>query len=221
MKRIPEPELMDDPEQARAYARADFSEPHQAFVEHFRRRFPERRPQRVLDLGCGAADISIRFARCYAHCQIVGVDGAEAMLALGREAVQEAGLANRIELLRLHLPARIPGDLPFDTILSNSLLHHLADPQTLWQTIVAAGERGAAVAIMDLARPSSLQAADALVAEYAGSEPPVLRRDFYHSLLAAYRPQEVRAQLAIAGLEGALTIENVSDRHVLMWGCLP
>ncbi len=32
MDRIPEPELMDEVEQARAYAAADFSEPHQAFV---------------------------------------------------------------------------------------------------------------------------------------------------------------------------------------------
>ena len=39
MERIPEPELMDDPEQARAYASADFSEPHQAFVERFTQRF--------------------------------------------------------------------------------------------------------------------------------------------------------------------------------------
>lgn len=63
IERIPEPELMDDPEQARAYAGADFSEPHQAFVERFTQCFPRHRPRRVLDLGCGAADITIRFAR--------------------------------------------------------------------------------------------------------------------------------------------------------------
>lgn len=32
LKRIPEPELMGDPEQARAYANADFSVPHRAFA---------------------------------------------------------------------------------------------------------------------------------------------------------------------------------------------
>ena len=36
MRRIPEPELMDDAEQAKAYAEADFSEPNQRFLELFR-----------------------------------------------------------------------------------------------------------------------------------------------------------------------------------------
>ena len=91
MDRISEPELMDDVEQARAYAAADFSEPHQAFVEHFRQRFADCNPKQVLDLGCGPADISIRFARAYPQCTLTGVDGAAAMLALGRDAVSAGG----------------------------------------------------------------------------------------------------------------------------------
>ena len=78
MERIPEPELMDDPEQARAYASADFSEPHQAFVERFTQCFPGHAPRRALDLGCGAADITIRFARAYPDCELTAVDGAPA-----------------------------------------------------------------------------------------------------------------------------------------------
>ena len=49
MQRVPEPELMDDPAQALAYAGADFSEPHQAFVAHFRERFPDFHSGSVLD----------------------------------------------------------------------------------------------------------------------------------------------------------------------------
>ena len=43
MQRIPEVELMDDPEQTLAYARADFSEPHNHFVALFREHFAEVR----------------------------------------------------------------------------------------------------------------------------------------------------------------------------------
>jgi len=51
MKRTLEPELMDDPEQARAYAKADFEEENQGFVELFRRSYPGMTEGHVLDLG--------------------------------------------------------------------------------------------------------------------------------------------------------------------------
>ena len=188
MKRIPEPELMDDTEQARAYAHADFSEPHQAFVEHFHRCLPDHEPKHVLDLGCGPADISIRFARAYPACTIIGIDGARAMLHFGRTAVEAAGLSSRIRPQGYYRPSK--------------------------------QVRGAAVLIMDLLRPGSEQSAQALVEQYANGEPPILRTDFYHSLLAAYRPEEIREQLQAAGLDRCLRTEVVSDRHLLIWGTL-
>lgn len=40
MQRIPEPDLMDDDAQARAYAEADFSEPHENFIALFKQQWP-------------------------------------------------------------------------------------------------------------------------------------------------------------------------------------
>lgn len=206
---------MDDPAQALAYARADFSEPHQAFVGYFQERFPQWRPKRALDLGCGPADISIRFARAYPECEIVGVEGAAAMLEHAREAVRRAGLAGRVRLLHRRLPAT---DLPggFDTVISNSLLHHLHDPMVLWTVVSACAAPGAAVCVMDLMRPETRAQADALVAQHAAGEPEILRRDFLNSLCAAFTPREVEDQLRRTGLP--LAVETVSDRHVLVWG---
>jgi len=51
-------------------------------------------------------------------------------------------------------------------------------------------------------------------------EAPVLKEDFYNSLLAAFEPGEIEAQLREAGL-GALQIEQVSDRHLAVWGRAP
>ena len=62
MDRILESELMDDPKQAEAYARADFAKENQGFVDRFKEYFPEFSQGKVLDLGCGPADIPIRFA---------------------------------------------------------------------------------------------------------------------------------------------------------------
>ncbi|HVO27204.1 MAG TPA: hypothetical protein VMW56_26635 [Candidatus Margulisiibacteriota bacterium] len=52
---------------------------------------------------------------------------------------------------------------------------------------------------------------------YASGEPAVPRTDFYNSLLAAYRPVEIEAQLEAAALSH-LAIEVISDRHFIVWG---
>jgi ubiquinone/menaquinone biosynthesis C-methylase UbiE len=218
MDRIPEPELMDEAEQARAYAAADFSEPHQAFIEHFRQRFSDYNPKQVLDLGCGPADISIRFACAYPQCTLTGVDGAAAMLALGRDAVIAGGLQSRVELVQVYLPGSLPKAGSFDTVISNSLLHHLADPMVLWDTLKANASEKSVIFIMDLLRPDSQAAAHELVERYASEEIEVLKHDFFHSLLAAYRPKEIDVQLRQAGLVRHLQVELVSDRHFIAWG---
>ncbi len=219
MERVPEPELMDDPAQAQAYAKADFSEPHGAFIEHFRNLFPGRVPHRVLDLGCGAADISVRFARAWPEASLTALDGAVAMLSCARACVQAAGLEARITLCQRRLPDLDGIPRAFDAVISNSLLHHLHRPEVMWRAIKSIALPGASVLVMDLSRPPSREAAEALVAAYAANEPPVLQRDFLNSLCAAFRPEEVRRQLEAAGL--AFSVEAVSDRHLLVHGSMP
>jgi hypothetical protein len=71
---------------------------------------------------------------------------------------------------------------------------------------------------MDLIRPDSEDKARAMVKEGAGSEHPVLQHDFFQSLLAAFTMDEVRAQVAAAGLE--LTVAPIGVRHMLIKGLL-
>jgi len=218
VQRVPEPELMDAQEQAAAYAAADFAAPNEMFVGLFCNRFANFRAGRILDLGCGPADIPIRMAQRLPSAQLVAVDAAAEMVRLARTAVQAAGLESRIQLQQ----ARVDGGLALraDAVVCNSLLHHLADPMDLWQCVVACAVPGAPVLVMDLVRPPSTTSARALVEAYATGEPEVLRQDFYNSLCAAYRPQELGEQLARAGLAG-LAVETVSDRHMVAWGTVP
>jgi SAM-dependent methyltransferase len=220
--RTPEPELMESPEQARAYAAADFSVPHEAFVECFRERFPEFAGGRVVDLGCGTADVTVRFALALPASAVHGVDGSTAMLELGAEHVRASGLGGRITLQRAHLPVDdAVGELagPYDATISNSLLHHLDDPMVLWHTVTALTRVGAPVLVMDLRRPSDTDEVEWLVATYAAGEHPVLQADFRASLLAAYTVDEVGEQVDAAGVP--FTVETSGDRHLLVCGSAP
>ncbi len=219
MDRICEPELMNDPEQARAYAQADFNEANSLFLDLFDRYFPESKPEQVLDLGCGPGEITLRFAERHPSCHITGIDGAEAMLAFAhRHLERRLDLKGRVNFRKVRLPADCLRQ-GYDTLLSNSLLHHLQDPLLLWREIQRFGLPGAAVLVMDLERPASLLQAKTLVERYAAQEPEILRRDFFNSLCAAFNQTEVRMQLFEAGLAD-FQVEKVSDRHLAIHGRL-
>ena len=220
MQRQPEPELMGAAEQAAAYAQADFSAPHQFLVDQISRLLPQLpATARVLDLGCGPADVTVRFARAFPGWHIDGVDGAPAMLELGREQVAAAGFGARVRLYRAVLPGDpLPGS-GYQVVLSNSLLHHLHRPQVLWQAVRAAVAPGAAVYVTDLRRPAHEDVLRQLVNAYSAPEPAVLRRDFEASLRAAFTVREVRAQLVLAGLP-ELAVTELTDRHLAVFGRL-
>lgn len=222
MQRLPEPELMDDDAQALAYAAADFSEPNAAFVAHFVDAFPAFDAGTIVDLGCGPGDIALRLAARLPAAQVIGIDGSAAMLALAERAraAAPAAIAARVRFQRTMLQD-LPGTLPpAAAVVSNSLLHHLADGGLLWRAARAIARPGAALLVMDLARPDSAVEARAIVAQYAAGAADVLREDFYNSLLAAFTPAEVEAQLAGLGL-GGIPVRRVSDRHWLAAGRLP
>lgn len=221
MKREPEPELMEGQEQARAYAHADFEDPHSRFLSLMQDTFTVREVGPwVVDLGCGTADISLRVARAYPDCKVHGVDASQAMLDYGRQAILEAGLGDQVQLHSGYLPGVALPRSTYDTIVSNSLLHHLPDPMILWREVRRWSHPGSGIFVMDLLRPDDHHRARELVRAYCGDEPEILQRDFYHSLLAAYRPDEISDQLREADL-AHLEVRTVSDRHMVVAGRVP
>lgn len=227
MERTPEPDLMNEKAQAKAYAEANFSEPHENFVDLFKEYFSRESgssPEEVLtgnilDLGCGPADVIVRFAKRFTQCNIVAVDGADSMLEYAKEAIKQAGLTDRITLQKIYLPNGSINDLDYQAIISNSLLHHLKDPQSLWKVINKYSKNGTFVFIMDLMRPRNELGAKELMEEYASDEPEILQQDFYNSLLAAYTIAEVEEQLERERLI-ELKVLPVSDRHLVVHGYL-
>lgn len=219
MRRVLEPELMDDEAQAAAYARADFAEPNTLFCMQMAVRFGVLERARVVDLGCGPADIPIRLARIHRRWMFDVVDGSEAMLSHARREIENAGLEGRIRIFCSVLPAPGLSESDYDIVISNSLLHHMPQPDVFWNEVKRLARPGARVMIMDLARPISEDRVRAIVTRYAGEEPEVLQRDFRASLRAAFTPEEVEEQLALAGMS-AMKVDMISDRHLLAYGLL-
>lgn len=218
MKRIPEPELMDDEDQVRAYAGADFEEAHRNFITLFQATFGHNLRGYVLDLGCGHGDISMRFARAYPGCFVHGIDGSEAMIRCGKKLLTDAhDIQGRVDLIQGMLPEVVPPRKTYNIIISNSLLHHLPNPRILYPFIQRYAVSGAPVFIMDLKRPQTTGEADELVQTYAAHEPEILKRDFYNSLLAAFTVEEVQEQLQGTKL-AHLPVKEVNDRHLVIAG---
>ena len=246
MKRIREPELMDDPLQARAYAEADFSGTDQAFTERILTLLAafdaghgapvaaadsplSLAAPRILDLGCGPGNISFRLAAALPRASLLGIDGAAAMLALAeRKRLVEHQRWLHLRFHQACLPVAaglleaLPASFapPYSLIVSNSLLHHLHDPAVLWRAVRQWAAPGALVVVRDLRRPASLEGLRTLVRRHAAAAPPVLRRDYANSLAAAFRPEEVEAQLGAEGLF-SLRVEPLDDRYLEVRGRLP
>ena len=147
MDRILEPELMDDPEQARAYAQADFEEENQEFVNRFLAYYPDWTEGHLLDMGCGPADIPIRFARALPDCRITAVDASAAMIRLADQAIKAAGLENRI-VLRSDRVQSVTLPEPADAGVSNSLLHHISNPLQFWYSMKKLVKSGSYVLVI-------------------------------------------------------------------------
>jgi len=222
MERIPEPELMNDLEQVAAYAGPHLDNGYWLFIQRFRKFFPRLpREGAALDLGCGPAAIPLRLARLLPQWEIHGVDGSSVMLASGREAVRREGLENRIRLVH----GILPGDLilprkRYEAVISNSFLHHLADPMVLWQAIRRYGEPRAAILVVDLLRPTDEESAELVIDNYVPDAPPMLRRDMLLSLRAAYTLEEISAQLQQADLAGDLAVKMASPCQFAVCGHL-
>ena len=220
MPRQAEPEFMDIPAEAAAYARADFSDVNQAFVDRLMELAAHLEAAAALDLGTGPGDIPVRVGRARPRWRLVAVDASAAMLDYAGQAVAAAGLSGSIELVLADakdtgLPAR-----SFDVVFSNSILHHVNATDRFWAELKRVGKPGAIVLLRDLARPESAEGAAEIVHRHAPGESEILREEFYRSLLSAYTPEEVTAQLARAKLE-SLAVAMASDRHLDVFGRLP
>ena len=221
MQRRLEPELMKGDAQVQAYAAADFSSGDQATIEASQRLLSRTSPlppnPLVVDLGCGPGNITLRLAGLFPKARIIGIDGAESMLAFARERAQQQQLG--ISFLRQTLQEVLRGALlgQADLIVSNSLLHHLHQPDLLWMVTRDLAAPGCRTLHRDLRRPASDAEIQQLLLKHLPLAPEVLKHDFAASLAAAFEPQEVTAELHRLDLN-QMTVSSEDDLYLVVSG---
>lgn len=210
MERELEPEVMDDPAEAAAYDAMDHEEPNRAFVE----RLVELGARgRVLDIGTGPGQVPLLLCQRLRGVRVLGVDLAESMLVRARARVAASPHAGRVELRRADAKALPLPDASFDTVCSNTILHHLADPRPLLAEAARVLAPGGALLVRDLFRPPTPDAAHRLVERHAAGATPAQRELFRASLHAALTPDELRRLADESGLGDAELVID-SDRHM-------
>ena len=200
--------------EAQAYAKADFEEVNELFVQTLLAMTASHSRLWALDLGTGPADIASRVAACQPGWIVVPLDASWAMLKIAKARTQAPLRLVLGDAKRLPFP-----DNSFDVVFSNSILHHITDTHVFWAEVQRVAKQGGLLFLRDLRRPANETEAQNIVETYSGEESGLLKEEFLRSLLAAYTPEEVKEQLSRAGLY-FLSVREVSDRHLDVWGRL-
>jgi ubiquinone/menaquinone biosynthesis C-methylase UbiE len=215
LTRVLEPEVMNSPKEAADYDSMDHAEVNRRFVADFLAAADERgnnlRSTTVLDLGTGTAQIPIELCR-RSEYRVVAVDAAAAMLQVARRNVERAGLSERISLQ--HVDAkRLPfADSEFSLVMSNSIVHHIPEPQDVLAEAVRVLALGGLIFFRDLMRPESEAELAKLVEKYAGNANEHQQKMFSDSLHAALTVEEMQSLVTMFGF-GPTTVRATSDRH--------
>ena len=211
LDRVLEPEVMDSPGEAADYDAMDHAAVNRAFVSDLLA-FSPNFAGRVLDVGTGTALIPIELARRIPGVTVVAVDAAASMLELADANVRAAGLADRVTTALVNA-RRLPfGDGEFSAVISNSIVHHVAEPETVVAELARVCARGGVVFVRDLARPDDVATLDHFVETYAAAANARQRELFADSLHAALTVEEVRTLVAAHGFAPG-TVTMTSDRH--------
>jgi ubiquinone/menaquinone biosynthesis C-methylase UbiE len=211
LKRIPEPELMDDVSEVEAYAgaaaQAYLEAIDRSFVRHIEGLVPAPRIEaaRVLDLGCGPGQILVMMKQRWPGMQITGIDAGPAMIEKARSDAKDAGVEITYDVLRIgpQGDARLPYDnASFDLVTCNSVIHHLTDPVGALDEIARVATPDGAVLVRDLQRPKLLLPYALHVRVFGRYYEGEMRRLYEASVAAAYTPAEFGALLARSKLAG-------------------
>lgn len=184
MKRIPEPELMLDPEQCRIYNEvlSDKDNPSiKSFINVYDL-FIDIKKGHIVDLGTGSANFIIKLVKKYPKLKVTCYEGSAAMIDIANKNIKAERLENNITMVHEDM-FNAHGE--YDAVLANRVLHHVNNTEAFWQLIDRLSNK---LLVCDIVRPT-LQVFENFLSHEHGYE-----EDLVNSLRAAYTIDEVLEQ---------------------------
>ncbi len=211
LTRTLEPEYTDDDQDTALYDAMDHAEVNRRFVDDLIAG-GEVGPD-ILDIGAGTARIPIELCKRLPDVRVMATDAAISMLERAKVNIDVAGVLDRVQLE--HADAKQMdefADQMFDTVISNSILHHLPEPRVVLELSLRLVRPGGRIFHRDLLRPESAEQVEQLVQQHAAGEPESAQQLLRQSLHAALSLEEVREMAGRLGVDTA-AITVTSDRH--------
>ncbi|MCP4945232.1 MAG: methyltransferase domain-containing protein [Planctomycetaceae bacterium] len=210
MDRTPEPDTFSPSDEAAEYHAMDHSAVNRQFVDEL---LEGPTGPLVLDLGCGPAGIPIELCQRSNDYEVIATDGEVEMLEIAKQEIDIAGCLGQISLSHVAVESMEQfEDGMADTVISNSLLHHLEEPRAGLETAVRLTRDGGRIFIRDLARPETEAEIESMVQAYSGSESENGQQLFRQSLHAALTLNEIRLIARGLGIPED-DVQMSSDRH--------
>ena len=218
LERILEPEYMDSPQEAMDYDDMDHETVNEAFVTDLLTYLgvtpdPEAAEMiDILDLGTGTARIPIVLADRIPQCRIMGADASIAMLDVAKINIDIACVTDRVQLVKLDAKKIDYEDEFFTGVMSNSIVHHIPEPQAALAESVRVVAPGGWLFFRDLLRPETDEQLNHLVETYCSGETDSAKKMFADSLHAALSLDEIRGLISALGFDPE-TVQQTTDRH--------
>jgi len=229
MDREPESELMNKKSQVKAYCAADFSLGEINLIK-FISNYLEinninlSKNDLIVDLGCGPGNISEKLSERWPDVKVLGIDGSKEMI---REAESRMFknkimgkygnlnyLCSDIRKISSH---EIFSRKEITLLVSNSFIHHIIDIDNFFEFIINLSNKQTINFHKDLIRPKDEKTALKLKDKCSQKYSAILTNDYYASLKASYRRNEIQKKILELDLESMNVIEE-SAEYLIVYG---
>ena len=229
MNREPEPELMNKKSQVQAYCAADFSYGEINFI-NFISNYLEinninlSKNDLIVDLGCGPGNISEKLSERWPYVNVLGIDGSQEMIREAESRLFKNKFIKKCRNLnylcsdiRKINSQEIFSRNKVTLLVSNSFIHHINEIDDFFKFIINLSNKETINFHKDLIRPKDEETALKLKDKCSHKFSSILTNDYYASLKASYRKNEVQERILGFNLHSMNVIEE-SEEYLIVYG---